>query len=65
MMNIDVFPGQPREPFHQEPLPPWLDEICEALVTAGVFPPEYKPNHVLVNGKNKSKTTGLSAPRHS
>ncbi len=32
-----------------ERLSDWLESVCEALVTAGVFEPSAPPNHVLVN----------------
>ena len=32
-----------------EALTPWLDSIIDTLVLAGVYPPELRPNHVLIN----------------
>ena len=31
------------------PLPPWLGRLADDLVAVGAFPPERRPNHVLVN----------------
>lgn len=33
----------------QHPLPPYLRSLARALVTAGLFPEELEPNHVLLN----------------
>lgn len=33
----------------QEPLPRWLQMLCERMVEAGVFPADKAPNHVLIN----------------
>jgi alkylated DNA repair protein alkB family protein 6 len=35
-----------REP---EALPYWLATLCDGLVTAGIFPKDQRPNHVLIN----------------
>eukprot|EP00736_Rhodelphis_marinus_P007124 Rmarinus@m.9214 len=32
-----------------QPVPPCFQAVCDVLVAAGVFPPEYAPNHVLLN----------------
>ena len=42
--------GLPRvEGMAPEPLPAWVESVCEALVECGVFPRDAPPNHVLLN----------------
>ena len=52
-----------------EVLPSWVQSVCDALVSAGVFAPEAPPNHVLLNeyapgqGIDAHKDGPLYAPR--
>lgn len=48
--RLQMWGGEVGAPFKPEPLPEWLDQIAQALVDAGIFPPERKPNHALING---------------
>ncbi|CAM9407988.1 unnamed protein product [Ectocarpus sp. 4 AP-2014] len=47
--RLKCWGGQPGESFRPEPLPPWVDALCESLVVRGVFSEETRPNHVLLN----------------
>ena len=50
--RLQQFGGQPVSPpeqMVQEPLPGWVQSVCDALVAAGVFPEDAPPNHVLLN----------------
>eukprot|EP00752_Nemacystus_decipiens_P001554 g1521.t1 len=42
----------------QEELPPFLREVCDALVEAGVFPENSPPNHVLLNEYSSGQGIG-------
>lgn len=44
--------GQPCAPpqcMTHEPLPPWVESVCNQLVRCGIFPADAPPNHVLLN----------------
>ena len=47
--RLQMFGGQPAMPMVHEPLPAWVQSVCEQLVRAGVFPEDSPPNHVLLN----------------
>ena len=49
LQNLGGQPRPPPEGFAPEPLPGWVGAVCDALVRAGVFPPDAPPNHVLLN----------------
>ena len=49
LQNLGGQPRPPPEGFAPEPLPDWVGAVCDALVRAGVFPPDAPPNHVLLN----------------
>lgn len=49
--RLKCWGGQPGESFRPEPLPPWVEALCDSLVIRGVFAEENRPNHVLLNGK--------------
>lgn len=51
--RLQCWGGQPGEAFKPEPLPSWMEDLCDALVARGVFSAEERPNHVLVNGEKK------------
>eukprot|EP00903_Cladosiphon_okamuranus_P016542 g15260.t1 len=42
----------------EEELPPFLRELCDALVEAGVFPESSPPNHVLLNEYSSGQGIG-------
>eukprot|EP01052_Picozoa_sp_SAG31_P038567 SAG31_NODE_5178_length_2697_cov_3.029638_6_plen_147_part_00 len=42
-----------------EPLPPWAIALIDAVMAAGIFAPEHRPNHVLVN--EYGQAAGLDA----
>ena len=46
LQNLGGQPRPPPEGFVPEPLPGWVGAVCDALVRAGVFPPDAPPNHV-------------------
>ena len=46
LQNLGGQPRPPPEGFAPEPLPGWVGAVCDALVRAGVFPPDAPPNHV-------------------
>lgn len=50
--RLKCWGGQPGEAFRPEPLPPWLEALCDALVKRGVFTPTGKPDHILLNGED-------------
>lgn len=52
--RLKCWGGQPGEGFEPEPLPGWLEALCDALVRRKVFSPEGRPNHVLLNGKERA-----------
>ncbi len=41
--------GLPEKSRKREELPSWLASICSELVNRHIFPPEFPPNHVLIN----------------
>lgn len=49
--RLQQYGGEPRSGglVNPEPLPAWLESLAEQLVAAGVFPPDRKPNHALIN----------------
>jgi alkylated DNA repair protein alkB family protein 6 len=56
--QLQCWGGQPLDPhsaaasdmsFVSEPLPEWLQVLCESLSAAKIFPAEQVPNHVLIN----------------
>uniref|UniRef100_A0A7S3RTL6 Alpha-ketoglutarate-dependent dioxygenase AlkB-like domain-containing protein n=1 Tax=Emiliania huxleyi TaxID=2903 RepID=A0A7S3RTL6_EMIHU len=53
----------------REPLPSWVQSVCDELVRCGVFPHDQPPNHVLLNeyrpgqGIDPHKDGPLYAPR--
>eukprot|EP00903_Cladosiphon_okamuranus_P016901 g15580.t1 len=47
--RLKCWGGQPGDNFRPEPLPPWVEALCDSLVTRGVFAEENRPNHVLLN----------------
>ena len=49
LQNLGGQPRPPPEGFAPEALPGWVRAVCDALVHAGVFPPDAPPNHVLLN----------------
>lgn len=50
--RVKVFGGQVSNAnFYPEALPRYLNQLSELLVNVGVFRPDIKPNHVLVNGE--------------
>lgn len=53
--RLKCWGGQPGESFRPEPLPPWVDALCESLVARGVFSEETRPNHVLLNGEEERR----------
>ena len=65
-MGVDAIGGAGIE---LEPLPPWLQRICDELTRCGIFPPDAPPNHVLLNeyqigqGIAAHKDGPLYAPR--
>lgn len=54
--RLQKWGGEVKAPFAPEPLPSWLLQIGQSLVDAGVFSAEHTPNHVLINGKPRSKS---------
>lgn len=52
--RLKCWGGQPGEGFKPEPLPGWVEALCDALVMRKVFSSEGRPNHVLLNGKKNS-----------
>lgn len=46
LQNLGGQPRPPPEGFAPELLPGWVSAVCDALVRAGVFPPDAPPNHV-------------------
>jgi hypothetical protein len=46
LQNLGGQPRPPPEGFAPELLPGWVGAVCDALVRAGVFPPDAPPNHV-------------------
>lgn len=53
--RLKCWGGQPGKHFRPEPLPPWVEALCDALVERGVFTSEGRPNHVLLNGENMER----------
>lgn len=53
--RLKCWGGQPGESFRPEPLPPWVEALCDSLVIRGVFAEENRPNHVLLNGEEKGR----------
>ena len=51
--RLKCWGGQPGEHFRPEPLPPWVEALCDSLVRRGVFTEDNRPNHVLLNGEHK------------
>ncbi|CAM9256206.1 unnamed protein product, partial [Scytosiphon promiscuus] len=47
--RLKCWGGQPGENFRPEPLPPWVEALCDSLVARGVFREDNRPNHVLLN----------------
>lgn len=52
--RLKCWGGQPGEEFKPEPLPGWVEALCDALVRRKVFTPEDRPNHVLLNGEEQA-----------
>lgn len=52
--RLKCWGGQPGEGFEPEPLPGWLEALCDALVRRKVFTQEGRPNHVLLNGEEQT-----------
>lgn len=50
--RLQCWGGTPGDDFRPEPLPQWMETLCGILVERGAFPPEQRPNHILVNGKH-------------
>lgn len=55
--RLKCWGGQPGENFRPEPLPPWVEALCDSLVARGVFEEENRPNHVLLNGEEGGEGT--------
>lgn len=51
--RLKCWGGHPGESFRPEPLPPWVETLCDSLVARGVFSEENRPNHVLLNGEQE------------
>ncbi|GMF15627.1 unnamed protein product [Phytophthora fragariaefolia] len=51
--RLQMWGGEVKVPFDPKPLPQWLMQISQALVDAGIFSEEKKPNHALINGERK------------
>lgn len=51
--RLKCWGGHPGESFRPEPLPPWVEALCDSLVARGVFSEENRPNHVLLNGEQE------------
>jgi len=49
LQSLGGLPRPPPECMTREPLPLWVDSVCEQLVSCGVFPADARPNHVLLN----------------
>ena len=49
LQSLGGVPKAPPEMMSREPLPHWVQSICDALVTCGAFPVDTPPNHVLLN----------------
>uniref|UniRef100_A0A7S2E1U6 Fe2OG dioxygenase domain-containing protein n=1 Tax=Haptolina brevifila TaxID=156173 RepID=A0A7S2E1U6_9EUKA len=50
--RVQSIGGHPQEPpakMLPEAMPDWVQRLCDLLVTAGVFPADAPPNHVVVN----------------
>lgn len=48
--RLQCWGGSPNiEDNLENTLPSWLNEICNAFVQNGFFPPDFPPNHVLIN----------------
>ncbi|KAG7378794.1 Alpha-ketoglutarate-dependent dioxygenase alkB 6 [Phytophthora pseudosyringae] len=47
--RLQMWGGEVKAPFDPKPLPEWLEQISQALVDAGIFSDEKKPNHALIN----------------
>jgi len=48
--RLQMWGGEVKAPFEPTPLPRRLTQISQALVEAGVFTEDKKPNHALING---------------
>jgi alkylated DNA repair protein alkB family protein 6 len=49
LQSLGGHPRPPPEMMTHEPLAPWVQSICDALIAAGAFSPDEPPNHVLLN----------------
>ncbi|CAM9661728.1 unnamed protein product [Discosporangium mesarthrocarpum] len=47
--RLQCWGGQPGKDFLPEPLPPWMDPLCDNLVARGVIKEEDRLNHILLN----------------
>ena len=49
LQSLGGLPRPPPEMMSREPLPTWVQSVCDALVASGAFPADTPPNHVLLN----------------
>jgi alkylated DNA repair protein alkB family protein 6 len=69
LQSLGGVPRPPPEMMSREPLPAWVQSVCDELVRAGLFPANAPPNHVLLNsytpgqGIDAHKDGPLYAPR--
>ena len=49
LQSLGGLPKAPPEMMSREPLPHWVQSVCDSLVACGAFPAELPPNHVLLN----------------
>ncbi len=49
LQSLGGEPLPPPELMSREPLPGWVQSVCDELVRVGVFSREWPPNHVLLN----------------
>lgn len=49
LQSLGGVPRAPPEMMSREPLPTWVQSVCDALVACGAFPADKPPNHVLLN----------------
>ncbi|KAJ0402481.1 hypothetical protein P43SY_003413 [Pythium insidiosum] len=47
--RLQMYGGEVTTPFVAEPLPPWLEQIIDALIETKIFPVAHRPNHALIN----------------
>ena len=49
LQSLGGLPQPPPQMMTREPLPGWVQSICDELVRSGAFPADTPPNHVLLN----------------